>query len=243
MADEIEQVVSRFIGDLGDTVRNLARSLQGPQRTPETVLELGGRLQRIFDLTQERMAGLFPPAEPVACKAGCTYCCHLLFFTDVLTVFLVADWLRRNRPADALERLQSRLAAFIDDGYGLKTVPRPPCPLLADDRCMAYDVRPLVCRAQNSLQVSQCEEKFHGKRDMVVAYDVPLRIWTALAEGLSAGLAEAGLAGSESVEFVTALKIVLETPDAMERWIAGEPVFAPAQWTDTSAARSPGRPN
>lgn len=243
MADEIEQVVSRFVGDLGDTVRDLARSLRGPQRTSENVLDLAGRVQRIFDLTQERMAGLFPPGEPVACKAGCTYCCHLLFFTDVPTVFRVADWLRRNRPAEVVDSLQGRLTAFIDDGYGLKAVPRPPCPLLVDDHCMAYDVRPLVCRAQNSLQVSQCEEKFHGKRDMVVAYDMPLRIWAALAEGLSTGLAEAGLAGSESVEFVTALKIVLETPDAMNRWIAGEPLFAPAQWTDTSAVRSPGRPN
>lgn len=243
MADEIEQVVSRFIADMGDTARNLAGSLKGLRRTPENVLDLAQRVQRIFDLTQDRMAQLFPPAEPIACKAGCTYCCHLLFFTDVSTVFLVADWLRRNQPAESLESLRSRLAAFIDEGYGLKSVPRPPCPLLVDDRCMAYEVRPLVCRAQNSLQVSQCEEKFRGERDMVTAHDVPLRIWAGLAEGLSAGLAEAGLAGSESVEFVTALKIVLETPDAMDRWMAGETLFAPAQWTDTSAGGPSGQPN
>lgn len=207
------------------------------------VVETAQRVQQIFDLTQQRVAGLFPPAAPIACKQGCTYCCHLLFFADVPTVFLVADWLRGHLPADAIERLQGRLAAFIDDGYGLTAVPRPACPLLVDGQCVAYEVRPLVCRAQNSLNVSQCEEKFHGKRDMVEAHDIPLRVWMALAEGMTAGLAEAGLAGSESVEFSTALKIVLETPDAMKRWLAGEPLFAPAQWTDNAAGGPAVRPN
>lgn len=243
MADEIEQVVSRFLGDLGDAARNLAKSLQGAQRTAGDVVDCARRLQQIYDLTHERMARLFPPAEPIACKTGCAYCCHLLFFTDVLAVFLVADWLRRNQPAAAIESLRARLAAFIDGGYGLKTVPRPPCPLLVGDLCMAYEARPLVCRAQNSFHVSQCEEKFHGKRQLVVAHDVPLRVWAAIAEGLKAGLAEAGLAGSESVEFAAALRIVLETPDAMERWIAGEPVFAPAQWSSAAAESLPGRLN
>lgn len=241
MTDDIHQIVESFIGELREAGRGLVGPLQGPARTPETALQIAMRVQRIFELTRENLAATFPPAEPIACKAGCTYCCHLLFFTDALTVFLIADWLKNNNPPEVVEGLKARMTDFIDGGYGLKEVPRPPCPLLVDGLCMAYDVRPLVCRAQNSLQVSQCEEKHHGKRDMVVAHDIPLRVWVALSEGLSVGLAEAGLAGSESLEFVTALRIALGNPSAMDEWLAGKPVFEPAQWAETPRQSATGR--
>ena len=232
MTDDIEKIVEGFTNDLRENVRNMVASLKGESRTQEGILENAERIQHIFDFTQERMSGLFPPAEPIACKQGCTYCCHLLFFTDALTVFRVADQLQRNCSAEDVEALKTRLALFIDNEYGVTQVPRPACPVLLDGLCMAYDVRPLVCRAQNSMQVSECEEKYHGTREMVVAHDIPLRIWAVISDGIAAGLAEAGLAGNESLEFVTALRIVLESPTAMERWIAGEPVFEPAQWTN-----------
>lgn len=240
MTDDIEKIVEAFSNDLRENVRKMVASLKGPSRTPRNVLDNAERIQSIFDFTIERMSAMFPPAEPIACEQGCTFCCHLLFFTDALTVFLAADRLQKDCSPDALEALKSRLNEFIDNGYGLTQVPRPPCPVLADGLCMAYDVRPLVCRAQNSFRVSECEEKYHGKLDMVVAHDVPLNTWTVMLEGISVGFAEAGLAGNESLEFVTALRIVLETPDAMDMWIAGEPIFEPARSTgaDTNDAQA-----
>ncbi|MBL6945324.1 MAG: hypothetical protein ISR47_01655 [Rhodospirillales bacterium] len=239
MADDIEKIVEGFTNDLRENVRKMVASLRGASRTPRNVLDNAERIQGIFDFTNERMSTMFPPAEPVACKSGCTYCCHLLFFTDALSVFLVADRLQKNCSPDSLAALKTRLNEFIDNGYGLTQVPRPSCPVLVDGLCMAYDARPLVCRAQNSLRVSECEDKHHGKLEMVVAHDVPLRVWAVLLEGIAAGFAEAGLAGNESLEFVTALKIALETPDAMDKWIAGEPVFEPAQWTDADENEPP----
>ncbi|MBC8159562.1 MAG: hypothetical protein H8E94_09560 [Alphaproteobacteria bacterium] len=239
MAEDIEKIVEAFSDDLRENVRKMVASLKGASRTPLNILENAGRIQNIFDFTQEKMSEMFPPAEPIACQQGCTFCCHLLFFTDALTVFIVADRLKENCSPEQLHALRSRLTDFIDNEYGVTQVPRPPCPVLADGLCMAYDVRPLVCRAQNSLQVSQCEEKHQGKLDMVVAHDIPLRVWTVMSEGIAAGLAEAGLAGNESLEFVTALRIVLDNPAAMDQWIAGEPVFEPAQWTDSDGPPGP----
>jgi len=230
MTDDIEKIVEAFSNDLRENVRKMVASLKGTARTPKNILDNAQRIQSIFDFTQERMSTMFPPAEPIACKQGCSYCCHLLFFTDALTVFFVADRLQRDCSPEALQALKFRLNEFIANGYGVSQVPRPPCPVLVDGVCMAYDARPLVCRAQNSFRVSECEEKHHGTLDMVLAHDVPLRIWAVMLEGTKAGFAEAELAGNESLEFVTALKIVLETPSAMESWIAGEPIFEPAQW-------------
>ena len=47
-------------------------------------------------------------------------------------------------------------------------------------------------------------------------------------QGLRAALAGAGLDAAR-LELTTALRIALETPDAAERWLAGERVFAPAE--------------
>ena len=228
MSDEIDRVVKGFVDDLRNTVRESALGLLGPQRTPGNVFALARNVLRIFDVTAERMSHLFPPAEPVACAKGCSFCCHLLFFTDVPSVFLAADELKQNLEPRSLEELKVRLTKFEDADHGLHTVPRPPCPLLVDDLCQAYDVRPLVCRAQNSLEVSQCEEKYEGKRQLVTAHDIPITVWTAIFNGLAAGLGEIGF-DEGAVEFSSALKIAIEVPEALERWLAGEPIFVPAQ--------------
>lgn len=228
---EIDEVAEGFVRDLAESVREMTVRFLGPGRTAESVLALARNMLNIFDLTQERMAAMFPPAQPVACAKGCTYCCHLLVFTDAPVVLLIADDLRRTLAPAAVEELTARLAAFEEADYGLSTVPRPACPLLVDSLCQAYDTRPLVCRAQNALDVRQCVMKYEGGRNMVVAHDIPLNVWNAVSEGLSAGLAEAGLGADGTLELSKALRIALETPDAAGRWLAGEALFAPARWS------------
>jgi hypothetical protein len=45
---------------------------------------------------------------------------------------------------------------------------------------------------------------------------------------MTTGLSDCGLMG-ERVELTAALRIALEVPDAVERFLAGEPVFADAR--------------
>ena len=52
-----------------------------------------------------------------------------------------------------------------------------------------------------------------------------------MSDGLSAGLAEAGLGADGALELSKALRIALETPDAPGRWLAGDALFAPARWS------------
>lgn len=225
MNDEKDKVVEDFIDDLGNNIREMTASLLGLGRNPVSVIALARNLLKIFDVTEEKTSGLFPPSEPVACKKGCAFCCYLLLLADAPTIFLIADEIEHNHPAGAVEELKARLKAFKEANYGLDMVPRPPCPLLVDDLCMAYEARPLVCRAQNSLAVSLCEEKYLGKRQLVVAHDIPLKIWTAISDGLAKGMAEAELAGDHNLEFSSALSAALETPAAIQRWLRGDAIF------------------
>jgi len=230
MTQETDRLTDGFLRDLRASVRDMTVRLLGPERDPAAVLNLANNARKIFETTEAGMAAAFPPAEPVACAKGCTYCCHLLVFADAPTVFLIADTMNRILAPAAVAALRDRLAAFEADDFGLETVPRPSCPLLADSLCQVYLVRPLVCRAQNSLHVAQCEEKYRGKREMVEAHDVPLNVWNAVAEGLAAGMEETGFAADANLELSRALAIVLDTPRALERWLAGEAIFAPARW-------------
>ncbi len=232
MSEDVDTIVEGFVGDLRDKIREMTVRLLGPARTPESILALARNAQEILDVTERGMARSFPPNEPVACEKGCAYCCHLLFFCDAPTVFLIADEVSKTLPPGAVEALIERLADFEEMEFGLRMVPRPPCPLLSESLCQAYDVRPLVCRAQNSLRLAECEEKFRGERRLVVAHDIPITVWGAIAEGVSKGLAETGFGADASLEFTMALRIVLETPGAAERWLAGEPIFVPARPDD-----------
>jgi hypothetical protein len=47
-------------------------------------------------------------------------------------------------------------------------------------------------------------------------------------DGMCAGLKESRL-GGEVLELAAALHIALTVPDAIDRWLNGEPVFAPAK--------------
>jgi hypothetical protein len=55
-----------------------------------------------------------------------------------------------------------------------------------------------------------------------------MRLTTLVLDGLRAGVAQTGL-WSEAVELIAALRIALAQPDAVERWLDGQPVFAPAR--------------
>ena len=232
MSEDVDTIVEGFVRDLRDKIREMTVRLLGSGRRPESILALARNAQEILDVTERSMSQSFPPSEPVACRKGCAYCCHLLFFTDAPTVFLIADEVSKRLPPREVEALIGRLAEFEEMEFGLRMVPRPPCPLLMETLCQAYDVRPLVCRAQNSLNLSECEEKFRGERRLVVAHGIPMTVWGAIAEGLSAGLAETGFGADASLEFTMALRIALETPAAAERWLAGDPTFVLARPDD-----------
>jgi hypothetical protein len=87
----------------------------------------------------------------------------------------------------------------------------------------------LTCRGYNSSDASQCERSVKAReRVEVPSYAPQHRLAVFVLDGLRAGLAEAGLNG-DLLELTAALRIALDLPDAAERWLAAEPVFAPAR--------------
>ncbi|RMF95287.1 MAG: hypothetical protein D6727_11030 [Gammaproteobacteria bacterium] len=99
--------------------------------------------------------------ERFACRAGCAWCCHQLV---VLT-----NWddgreiLRRARARMSPARYRQfvsevrRQARAIEAlGHAEAEGRRWPCPLLDNDRCTVYEVRPVACRSVFSRNADTC---------------------------------------------------------------------------------------
>lgn len=170
-----------------------------------------------------------PGAAKLACARGCSYCCHTWVSATAPEIFLAAAAVREadtQRPG-LIDGVQARCR----DTAGLSVLQRfgakLPCPLLVDNACSQYRVRPAVCRQATSFDLQGCLEEFagrgHGEEIKVSA------VYAAHARNarvpLTAALRLAGLDAS-TYEFSAGLGRALEFANCEAHWLLGEDVFA-----------------
>jgi len=85
----------------------------------------------------------------VSCKIGCSNCCHHPFLITLPEGLLLYRWLAAH--GRWTPSLRKRVEQTRDKTLGLAfrvwLLSNIPCPLLEDRKCVAYDARPLHCRA------------------------------------------------------------------------------------------------
>jgi len=203
------------------------------QRTPLQVIEIAEHAANLTDESIQRVVSEYPPSPPLACQEGCAWCCHKLVGTTAPEVFRIADYLQNQLVPQELQKIQNQIMQRAEQRKGLRedrwSAARLPCPLLVDNRCSVYPVRPLTCRGFNSSDARQCE-RWVKKRERIEipVYEPQHRLATFVLDGLRAGLSESGLP-DDLLELTAALHIALTVPKAFDRWLAGEPIFAPAR--------------
>jgi Fe-S-cluster containining protein len=208
-----------------------AELLQGG-RTPLQLIEVAAQGAAVAEEAVRQATAIDPPPR-LACKEGCDWCCHLAVGTSVPEVVRIVAYLRQTLSPEELEATRQRVARADDDRRRLppdrRAAARLPCPLLVEHRCSAYPVRPLTCRGFNSTDASRCELFVKAPvRVEIPMYPPQQRIMTFVLDGTRAALQAAGLK-DELLDLRPALRIALDTPDAVDRWLAGQPVFAPAR--------------
>jgi Fe-S-cluster containining protein len=169
-----------------------------------------------------------PPRTPLACREGCAWCCYQRVGTAAPEVFRLVAYLRSTLSSEQWSALLQRVGQRAAARRAAQRAPLP-CVLLADDRCMAYQARPLTCRGYNSSNAHLCERALTpGAAVEIPLYAPQKRLPTFVLDGLRAGAVESGLDGT-LLELTAALEVALTTPDAEQRWLAGEALFAPAR--------------
>jgi Fe-S-cluster containining protein len=167
--------------------------------------------------------------EVLACNKGCSWCCSLEVGVTAPEVFAITDYLRDTLSPEELQGLRARLTELSPRAREASPTARHRlrirCPLLVDNRCSVYPVRPVACRGWNSTDARACEISYGSFYQKDVPFSVTMRDQIiAIREGLSLGAKDAGLQG-DNLELISALHVALETHDVEARWLAGERVF------------------
>jgi hypothetical protein len=207
-------------------------TILGGSRRPDVVDAIVHDAHSHADWLTDGAKQMIPPG-PIACREGCSFCCHLRVITTIPEVLRIAARVRSDHGHEGIEALQQRIAQYRTATAGLDAEARrhrrAACPLLVDGRCSVYAARPMSCRGWNSLDVSGCEAHFldPSRGVHVPIYGPQYQINACIQDGMATGLGAAGLQ-CDRVELAEALGVSLEVADAAQRWLRGDRIFAAA---------------
>ncbi len=176
-------------------------------------------------LPRAQVAALAPE---VACRPGCSACCHQDIPATVPEVLNLAGYLQAHLRPAALEQLRATIAeraAAIRQAPSRKArwQKRLPCGLLGEGGlCRGHKHRPIECAGYTSYDADAC-----ARGGTIPADAVQGHAGAAVAATTCIGL---DLLGREArpLELTLGLEIALSAPDAEARWQRGEAVFAAA---------------
>lgn len=178
-------------------------------------------------------------AETLACKQGCSWCCHFSVDVRPVEVFNILQFvaqqfspaeqqqLRRDvetnsavlKPLDELQRMQHNIK----------------CPLLREGRCSIYAARPQTCRNYHATNSAGCQRSYEepGNLDIEPEY-APLvfQNGAATVDAFSKAMGDAGY-DIAAYELNGALAEALRpASNALQRFTAKLPVFSDVDGTD-----------
>ncbi len=182
-----------------------------------------------------------PPEEDIACARGCSTCCQAKVIVVAPEILRIGEYLRQTKSPDELNTLLEKVRRADTITRGLSRNARAEarvfCPLLDDDGgCGIHEVRPLVCRSWTAYDAGACVAYWRAPLGQPTPPQWP--VGYELAQAVLAGLGKACLDGGFDglpLEFIAALRTVLERPTAGERWHKKLPVFMgarDAEWAE-----------
>jgi Fe-S-cluster containining protein len=202
-----------------------------------------------MDALSKLAAGLIAQANPtVACAAGCDHCCYQSVGVTALEAITIVQYLQTTLDVDGLDAVRTRVHAARERTRGLtrqeRYSPDHPCVFLGEGgRCTVYPVRPLVCRAMNSLNADDCRANLrdperraefleHGKGpDSLLG---PFRASHALSAGLQLAGADVYGLDTRPLDLVAAVDELLQHPDAVHQWLTGGAALESAVGSDAT---------
>lgn len=165
---------------------------------------------------------------PIACRAGCSFCCHLRVEVLAHEAIALFRFLKSQIPEEQASAIAARVVANADRVATMTpeqhTAARVQCAFLLNGRCSAYRARPLACAGFHSLNVSECERAYDD-----AAADLTSRIPMVgevkdVEAGTVIGVRQALRAlklDDQPMELHTALAALLREPSLISRWRSG----------------------
>ena len=138
-------------------------------------------------------------------------------------IFLAASELRARRDQAFVAEVGGRCDAVRQ---AREAGARPPCPLLENDRCSVYAARPAVCRKHTSFAVVACRTSTRDSLRRIPIRRFDQEVFECCAAALITGMRLWDGRPGSVFELSGALHVALQDPQAEQKWLAGEDVFA-----------------
>lgn len=198
-----------------------------------TVSETIGSLAQSADVVCAQQLSSGNPKDKPDCSDNCSYCCHMRVVATVPEIIRIYTWLNSQDFDGDLEALEKEISdtdrvahGKDDDAWGIG---RHKCPLLIDGNCSVYPARPLDCRAYNSTNKAACRAAMDNYAEWSVPNNSQVQaVYKHAQSGVLAGLESSGFK-PRLVELVAALRVVLDDPGTINRWLGGENCFEQAE--------------
>jgi Fe-S-cluster containining protein len=158
----------------------------------------------------------------IACRSGCSFCCHVPLGVQAHEILLAADYIRKKFTPEEVEAVIERARIHRGRVAGISGEEsdnlRQTCPLLRDHACSIYEARPEVCRAHHSLDAGMCERFILTDHPIPDVIEIRARMFGVML-GIDHAFVEAGYDGC-AYDFGSALQEALTNPACLTQWAA-----------------------
>jgi len=167
----------------------------------------------------------------VDCHRGCSWCCHQAIFVSAGEILFLENYLLKHTDGQTVREVtgKTREKSRLTSKMNIREVLRhsSPCPLLQENCCVVYPVRPLACRIYLSSSEPSCRRQYRNPQNtggFPELYAFPLRAGRMMHEGMNARLREEGIINTEWL-LESMLTDILTNPAIKPAWISGKEVF------------------
>jgi Fe-S-cluster containining protein len=141
--------------DLADRVKARVGEAMSRGRDEAAVLAAASEAAALADRLIRRFESDNRLPHPIACGEGCNSCCFNQVEVTPPKALLIGHYAARHFSREEQVALMETVARALSlkAGKSIKKLAclrsQLPCPLLMDEKCSVYEVRPLVCRAMH----------------------------------------------------------------------------------------------
>lgn len=167
----------------------------------------------------------------LACRAGCTWCCHFSVDVRAAEVFTIMDFVEDTFTAGEKARVYAQVRTNsvslgnLTESQRMRRNVR--CPFLQGSQCAIYAVRPQTCRNYHATDAAGCRQSYEDPDNLEIDPDFAPWVYQAGAahvDAFSTALREAGY-DVRAYELNAAIDAALSEPAARERFESRLPPF------------------
>ncbi|MFO1401614.1 MAG: YkgJ family cysteine cluster protein [Steroidobacteraceae bacterium] len=182
-----------------------------------------------------------PDAGTLACRAGCSWCCHFSVDVRAAEVFRILDVIEATftpgERARVLAEVRANSATLRSLGEEERATRNLECPFLDAGRCTIYAARPQTCRNYHATDAAGCRQSWEAPADLGIDPAFAPGVYqagVAHVEAFSAALRDAGH-DVKAYELNAALDAALSDPGARARFESGLQPFSALGGEDVPA--------